>query len=78
MEKYIVVKERHSEDVTVVTFTKKERKCDTCFCMKDGRNITIVKYPVIDKCMGRIIMTKKVCTDCYGEVMDILRNLKYN
>ena len=78
MEKYIVVKERHSEDVTVVTFTKKERKCDTCLCINDGMDITIVKYPVIDKCMGRIIMTKKVCTDCYGEVMDILRNLKYN
>ena len=78
MEKYIIVKERHSEDVMVVTFTKKERKCDTCLCIKSGRDITMVKYPVIDKCMGRIIMTKKVCTDCYGEVMDILRNLKYN
>ena len=78
MEKYIIVKERHSEDVMVVTFTKKERKCDTCLCIKDGRDITMVKYPIIDKCLGRVMMTKKVCTDCYSDVMDILNNLKYN
>jgi len=78
MEKYIIVKERHSEDVMVVTFTKKERKCDTCLCIKDGRDITMVKYPIIDKCLGRVMMTKKVCTDCYSEVKEILDSLKYN
>ena len=78
MEKYIMVKERHSEDVTVVTFTKKERKCDTCLCIKDGRDITVVKYPIIHRDMGRLIMDKKVCTDCHDEVKEILDNLKYN
>ena len=78
MEKYIIVKERHSEDVMVVTFTKKERKCDTCLCIKDGRDITMVKYPIIDKCLGRVMITKKVCTDCYSEVKEILDSLKYN
>ena len=77
-EQYIVVKERQSKDVITLTFTKKERKCDTCGCMKKARDITIVKYPIIDKYLGRVIMTKKVCTDCYSDVMDILNNLKYN
>ena len=77
-EQYVIVKERQSEDVVRITFTKKERKCDTCSCMKQARDIAIVKYPIIDKCMGRLIMTKKVCTDCYSDVMDILNNLKYN
>ena len=77
-EQYVIVKERQSEDVITLTFTKKERKCDTCSCMKQERDITMVKYPIIDKCLGRVIMTKKVCTDCYSSVMDILNNLKYN
>ena len=77
-EQYVIVKERQSEDVVRITFTKKERRCDTCNCMKKARDIAIVKYPIIDKCLGRVIMTKKVCTDCYSDVMDILNNLKYN
>ena len=77
-EQYVMVKERQSEDVIRITFTKKERRCDTCSCIKKARDIEIVKYPIIDKCMGRLIMTKKVCTDCYSDVMDILNNLKYN
>ena len=77
-EQYIAVKERQSEDVVFITFTKKERRCDTCNCIKKARDITIVKYPIIDKYLGRVIMTKKVCTDCYSDVMDILNNLKYN
>ena len=77
-EQYVMVKERQSEDVITLTFTKKERKCDTCSCIKKARDITMVKYPIIDKCLGRVIMTKKVCTDCYSSVMDILNNLKYN
>ena len=77
-DKYTIVKERQSEDVIVVTYTKKERECDTCGCMKEAKNITMVKYPIIDKCIGRLIMTKRVCTDCYSDVQDILSNLKYN
>ena len=77
-EQYVIVKERQSEDVVRITFTKKERKCDTCSCMKQARDIAIVKYPIIDKYLGRVIMTKKVCTDCHSDVMDILNNLKYN
>ena len=77
-EQYIMVKERQSEDVITFTFTKKERKCDTCLCIKKARDITVVKYPRIDKYFGRVIAEKKVCTDCYSDVMDILNNLKYN
>ena len=77
-EKYIIVKERQSEDVTIITFTKKERKCDTCLCLKKARDIVIVKYPIIHRTMGRLMMDKKVCTDCYVEVKEILNNLKYN
>ena len=77
-EKYIMVKERQSEDVTIITFTKKERKCDICLCLKRARDIVIIKYPIIHRTMGRLIMDKKVCTDCRVEVKEILNNLKYN
>ena len=77
-EKYIMVKERQSEDVVRVTFTKKERKCDICLCIKKGRDIAIIKYPIIHRTMGRLIMDKKVCTDCHVEVKEVLNNLKYN
>ena len=58
-EKYIMVKERQSEDVTIITFTKKQRKCDACLCLKSGRDIVIVKYPIMHRTMGRLIMDKK-------------------
>ena len=77
-EKYIMVKERQSEDVTIITFTKKERKCDICLFLKKARDIVIVKYPIIHRTMGRLIMDKKVCTDCHSEVKEVLNNLKYN
>ena len=77
-EKYIIVKERQSEDVTIITCTKKERECDACLCIKKARDITIIKYPILHKDMGRLIMDKKVCTDCRVEVKEILSNLKYN
>jgi hypothetical protein len=77
-EQYIAVKERQSEDVVCITYTKKERLCDTCGSMNKAKDITMVKYPIIDKYLGRVIMTKKVCNNCYSDVMDILNNLKYN
>ena len=77
-EQYVMVKERQSNDVVTFTFTKKERHCDTCGSLKKSRDITVVKYPIIDKFLGRVMMTKKVCTDCYSDVMDVLNNLKYN
>jgi len=77
-EKYIIVKERQSEDVTIITFTRKERKCDICLCIKKGKDIAIVKYPIIHRTMGRLIMDKKVCTDCYSDVKEIISSLKYN
>ena len=77
-KQYNIVKERQSEDVVVVTYTKKERKCDICSSVKKSQDITIVKYPVIDKYLGRVIMTKKVCMDCHSDVKEVLDNLKYN
>ena len=75
-EQYIMVKERQSEDVITLTFTKKERKCDTCLCIKKARDITVVKYPRVDKYFGRIIESRQVCTDCYSDVKEILDSLK--
>ena len=77
-EQYVMVKESQSSDVITLTFTKKERKCDTCSCMKKARDITVVKYPIINKYLGRVIMSKQVCTDCYSSVKEIIDNLKYN
>ena len=77
-EQYIMVKESQSNDVITLTFTKKERKCDTCLCIKKSRDITMVKYPIIDKYLGRVIMSKQVCTDCYSDVKEIIDSLKYN
>ena len=77
-KEYNIVKERQSEDVTIITYTKKERQCDACLCYKKARDITVVKYPIIHRDMGRLIMDKKVCTDCHDEVKEILDNLKYN
>mgnify|MGYP003152871581 CR=1 FL=1 len=77
-EQYDIVKERQSEDVIVVTYTRKERKCDICSSVKKSQDTTIVKYPIIHKNMGRLIVTKRVCMDCHSDVKEILDNLKYN
>ena len=76
-EQYVMVKERQGSDVITLTFTKKERKCDTCLCIKKARDITMVKYPITNKYLGRVIMTKQVCIDCYSDVKEILDSLKY-
>ena len=77
-EQYDMVKERQSEDVVTITFTKKERKCDICSANKKREDVTVVKYPRIDKYFGRVIVNKRVCNTCHSDVMDILNNLKYN
>ncbi len=78
MNEYNKVKEIVNEDVYIVTYTKKERKCDICSCIKLSKDITIIKYPILNKHMGRMMMTKKVCSDCYSDVKEVLDNLKYN
>ena len=75
---YDKIEQRVSEDSYSVLFIAKERKCDICSSIKLSENITIIKYPIIDKYMGRVIMTKKVCSDCHSEVKEVLDNLKYN
>jgi len=67
-KKYHIVKERQSEDVVVVTYTRKERRCDGCLCNKKGKEIRIVNYPIIHK----------ICDDCYDDYREIVDNLKYN
>tara|TARA_R100000306_G_C4301214_1_gene105198 strand:- start:342 stop:590 length:249 start_codon:yes stop_codon:yes gene_type:complete len=76
--KYNIVKERQSDDVTIITYTKKERKCDGCLCIKRADKISLVKYPIIHRDMGRLIMEKKLCDDCYEDYREIKDNLKYN
>ena len=73
-EQYVMVKERQSNDVVTFTFTKKERHCDTCGSLKKSRDITVVKYPIIDKFLGRVMMTKKVCMILPGMAMAIVKS----
>ena len=72
-----IVKERTDENTIVITCKKKERTCDTCSSVKVRQSIQMIKYPIIDKCLGRVVMTRYVCDDCYDDVMMILDNLKY-
>tara|TARA_Y100000310_G_scaffold323773_1_gene384661 strand:- start:506 stop:790 length:285 start_codon:yes stop_codon:yes gene_type:complete len=72
-----IVKERTDANTIVITCKKKERKCDICSSVKKRLNVKMVKYPVKDKYLGNVMMTKYVCNDCYDDVMEILNNLKY-
>ena len=73
---YDIVKERKSNNTIVITCKKKERTCDICSSVKKRLDVQIVKYPIVDKYLGRVIMTKSVCEDCLDDVMEILNNLK--
>ena len=72
-----IVKERTDANTIVVTYKKKERNCDICLSVKKRQDVQVVKYPIIDKYLGRVIMTKNVCNECHADVMEILNNLKY-
>jgi len=76
-QSYDIVKERQSQNVIVVTYKKKEISCDICKSLKKNKDISIIKYPILNKHMGRLIMTKNVCDDCKDDVMEILNNLNY-
>jgi hypothetical protein len=71
-----IVKERKDSNTIVITCKKKERTCDICSSVKKRLDVQIVKYPIVDKYLGRVIMTKSVCEDCLDDVMEILNNLK--
>ncbi len=77
-KEYNIVKERYSDDVVIVTYRKKQRKCGICSCIKKDKEIRIVSYPILHKDMGRLIMRKNVCDDCYDDVRQVIDNLKYN
>ena len=72
-----IVKERKDENTIIITCKKKERTCDTCSSVKKRLDVQMVKYTIQDRYLGRIIMTKYVCNECYADVMEILNNLKY-
>ena len=74
---YYSVKERLDSETVVITYKKKERSCDICKSVKKREDVTKVKYPIIDKYLGRVMMTRKVCNDCIDDVMYLLKNLKY-
>ena len=74
---YDIVKERQSKDVIIVTYKKKETNCNICRKNYKRKDIQLIKYPIIQETMGRLIMTRQVCKDCIDEVMDVLDNLKY-
>ena len=71
-----IVKERKDSNTIVITCKKKERTCDICSSVKKRLDVQVVKYPIVDKYLGRVIMTKSVCEDCLDDVMEILNNLK--
>ncbi len=75
---YDIVKERVDANTIVITYSKKEMTCDICVSVHKRKDVQLVKYPIIDKYLGRVIMTKNICNDCYADVMEILNNLKYN
>jgi len=77
-KEYDIVKERQSEDVITITYTKKVRRCGTCLCEKRADKVSLIKYPILHKDMGRLIKDILVCDDCYDDVRDVLDNLKYN
>ena len=74
---YDIVKERESENTIVITCKKKERTCDICSSVKKRLDVQMVKYPIVDKYLGRVIMTRFVCNECYADVIEILNSLKY-
>ena len=71
-----IVKERTDANTIVITCKKKERTCDICSSVKKRLEVHLVKYPIVDKYLGRVVMAKDVCDDCYDDVMEILDNLK--
>ena len=73
---YDIVKERKSENTIIITCKKKEISCDICSSVNKRKDVQLVKYPIVDKYLGRVIMTKNVCTDCYEDVMEVINNLK--
>ena len=73
---YDIVKERKSENTIIITCKKKEINCDICSSVNKRKDVQLVKYPIVDKYLGRVIMTKNVCTDCYEDVMEVINNLK--
>ena len=74
---YDIVKERSNADTIIITCKKKERTCDICSSVKKRLDVQSIKYPIIDKYLGRVIMTRNVCIDCHEDVMEILNNLNY-
>lgn len=77
-KEYDMVKERQSEDVVKITFTKIKQRCGSCKKLKHRKRITLCKYPILHKDMGRLIKEIKVCDDCYDDYIEITSNLKYN
>ena len=57
MNEYNKVKEIVNEDVYIVTYTKKERKCDICSCIKLSKDITIIKKK--EKCNSLYLMNPR-------------------
>ena len=78
INQYDIVKERLDADTVRITLKKKMQSCDICGSVKKRKDITVVAYPIFSKEMGRVKITKKVCSSCHPSVMEILNNLKYN
>ena len=78
LNKYKLVKETNDDNKIIIVYQKKVIECFACLKQVTYRRIRQVRYPLIVKGMGRVIMTKNCCSSCYDEVMEIKNNLKYN
>ena len=78
LTQYKLVKERQDNNAITITYQKKLVRCFACLKQVVYKKITQVRYPVIVKGMGRVILAKDCCDSCYDDVMTIKDNLKYN
>ena len=76
-EKYYKVKKQTlMHGVVQFICIPKLQECDVCNKKKEYNNMTVIKYAVMTKAMGRKMFSRNVCNKCYPEVKRILNNNK--
>ena len=59
-----------------ITLIPKVQVCDICEDQHKSRDMQIIKYPMVYE-MGRVMMSKNICCECYPEVQEILKDNPY-
>ena len=78
LNSYVKVKEDNQDNTITIVYKKKVVRCFACLKQVSYKAISKVRYPLLVKGMGRVIMTKDCCDDCIDDVMTIKNNLKYS